>query len=37
MDWDEWKAAIGPAIITVVVVWATFVVVFTAGAGMVAR
>ena len=37
MDWNEAKAAVVPAIITVVVVWATLVVLFTAGAGMVAR
>jgi len=37
MNLDELKSAIIPAIITVIIIWATFVVLFTAGAGMVAR
>jgi hypothetical protein len=37
MSWDDFKSAIVPAAITVVVIWATLVLLFTAGAGMVAR
>ena len=37
MSWDEFKSAIIPAAITLIVIWATLVVLFTAGAGMVAR
>jgi hypothetical protein len=37
MDWNDVKTGIVPATITVIVIWATLVVLFTAGAGMVAR
>jgi hypothetical protein len=37
MSWDEFKSAIIPATIGVAVIWATLVVLFTAGSGMVAR
>ena len=34
MSWDEFKAAIVPAILTVVGLWAFLVLVFTAGTGV---
>lgn len=37
MSWEEFKEALVPAILTVVGLWAIFVLVFTAGAGLVAR
>jgi hypothetical protein len=37
MSWDEFKSAIIPAAITVVGLWMLLVLLFTTGAGMVAR
>jgi hypothetical protein len=37
MSWEEFKAAIVPAVFTVIGLWAILVLIFTAGSGMVAR
>ena len=37
MSWEEFKEAFIPAVFTVVGLWAIFVLIFTAGSGMVAR
>jgi hypothetical protein len=34
MSWDEFKAAIVPAVITVVGLWMFLVLIFTAGTGV---
>lgn len=37
MSWEEFKEALIPAALTVVGLWVLFVIIFTAGSGMVAR